>query len=246
MVISSRKNQRVKEIASLKEKKNRESAGLYLVEGEKSVKEAFLHGADVQTVLGVEDLVAPYFNKCKELITVTKEIASYVSDAVTPQGIVATVKMSENRLIAPLSRSILLDGVQDPGNIGTIIRTATACGVKDIYMINCADPYSPKAVRSSMSGIFFVDIKRGSAEEILNCLKEVPIVLGDLDGENLFDFTPPNNFCIAIGSEAHGPSALVKNAAAHTVTIPMTDYMESLNAGVSASVMLYQFISKLK
>lgn len=240
MVISSRHNPRVREVALLKDKKHRERTGLYLVEGEKSVREAFAYQREVVTVLGVEDLVKDYLSTGAEVIPVTKEIANYVSDSVTPQGIVAVVKMGENRLIAPHLSSVLLDGVQDPGNLGTIIRTCAAAGIKDIYLADTADPYSPKTVRASMSGIFSVNLHRGKREDILKILSDEVIICADMNGQDIFTYTPPKKYCLAVGSEAHGLSDAVRKAASVTVKIPMESCMESLNAGVAASIILYQ------
>lgn len=240
MEISSRKNQEVKEIVLLRDKKYRDEVGLYLIEGEKSVREAVLYGVDIVKIVGTTEKLSVYLDLGIPLTFVTQAIADYVSDAVTPQGVIAVAKKPENRLIAPLYNSILLDNVQDPGNVGTIIRTAVALGIRDVYMVSGCDAYSPKAVRASMSGIFNVEIHTGSYEEVLNCLNGVTIISGDMHGENVFTFTPPEKFCLAIGSEGKGLSDRVKDASKTFVKIPMSDKMESLNAGVSASILLYQ------
>ncbi len=240
MEISSRKNPEIKKIASLKEKKYRDQYMEYLIEGEKSVKEAIKYGVEILKIVGTEDLVSPYYGSGIEVITVTEQVADFVSDSVSPQGIVAVAKKPDNRLIAPLYNSILLDNVQDPGNLGTVIRTAVALGISEIYTVSCADPYSPKAVRASMSGIFNVTIRSGSYEEVLNSLNSVPILSGDMNGEDVFSYRPPKKFCLAIGNEGNGLSDEVKSASYATVKIPMSDKMESLNAGVSASILLYQ------
>lgn len=240
MEIQSRKNPEIVKIVSLKDKKHRDELGLYLVEGEKSVKEALKYGAEVVSVIGTEEALKNYAPGEYKVITVTKQIADYCSDSVTPQGVLAVVKKPENRLIAPLSNAVLLDNVQDPGNVGTIIRTMTAVGVKDVYTVRCADPFSPKAVRASMSGIFSVNVHDGDYNEVLKALDGVTIISGDMNGENVFDYKPVGKFCLAIGSEGKGLSDAVKNASGAVVKIPMTSRMESLNAGVSASILLYQ------
>ncbi len=240
MEISSRKNQEVQEIVRLRDKKYRDKTCLYLIEGEKSVREAISANVDIVKIVGTEELLSSYADCKIPLVFVTAEIADYMCDAVTPQGIVAVAKKPDNRLIAPLCNSILLDNVQDPGNVGTIIRTAVALGIKDIYLISSADPYSPKTVRASMSGIFNVEIHTGSYQEVLECLNGVPILSGDMHGEDVFYYKPPKKFCLAIGSEGKGLSDVVRKASSVAVKIPMSDKMESLNAGVSASILLYQ------
>lgn len=240
MEISSRKNQEIQEIVRLRDKKYRDKTGLYLIEGEKSVKEAVSVGVEIVKIVGTQKMLSAYLGSKIPLVSVTAEISDYMCDAVTPQGVLAVAKKPDNRLIAPLCNSILLDNVQDPGNVGTIIRTAVALGIKDIYLVSSADPYSPKTVRASMSGIFNVEIHSGTYEEVLCCLKDVTILKGDMHGEDVFYFKPPEKFCLAIGSEGSGLSETVKAASKLAVKIPMRDKMESLNAGVSASILLYQ------
>ena len=133
----------------------------------------------------------------------------------------------------------MLDCLQDPGNLGTVIRTANAAGYGEIYLINCTDAYSPKAVRASMGGIFRVSVYSGSREEVLENLKDIPLICADMDGENIFEFTPPKKFCLCIGNEGGGISAEVSSRAAYTVKIPMRETCESLNAAVSAGIAMY-------
>ena len=240
MVISSRQNPQVKQAVLLKDKKHRNQLKKYLVEGEKSVYTAFMQNKQIDCIFGTEQLIAPYVGKVENLVCVTQDIANYISDSVTPQGIVAVVKMDDNRLIAPLSNCVLLDNLQDPGNLGTIMRTMAAVGVNDLYLINTVDPYSPKTVRASMTGVFSVNIHQGSYEEVLPLLKDVKIITADLNGQNLFGFEAPKRYCLCIGNEAHGLSDEIKQVADQVVTIPMTENMESLNAGVATSIILYQ------
>ncbi|MDE7158298.1 MAG: RNA methyltransferase, partial [Clostridiales bacterium] len=134
---------------------------------------------------------------------------------------------------------ILLDGVADPSNVGAIVRTAAAAGYTEIYCIDCADAYSPKSVRASMSGVFFAKIMHGSREEVLAALSGVPLVAADMDGENAFTFESPKKFALCIGNEGNGLSQQVAEKAQYTVKIPMGEHTESLNAAVSAGILMY-------
>ncbi|MFR1983987.1 MAG: TrmH family RNA methyltransferase [Christensenellaceae bacterium] len=134
---------------------------------------------------------------------------------------------------------LLLDGVSDPGNMGAIIRTANAAGYGEIYLVGCTDPYSPKSVRASMSGIFFVKIYTGTREAVLEALSGLPILAADMDGENIFSFRPPEKFALAIGNEANGISEEVFRKAQHKLKIPMRAAQESLNAGIAAGIAMY-------
>ena len=106
-------------------------------------------------------------------------------------------------------------------------------------MIGCTDPYSPKAVRASMSGIFFTEIYQGSETEIFSALKGVPLVCADMDGENIFKFRPPEKFCLCIGNEGSGICGDIIKKAEFKVRIPMSESCESLNAAVSAGIAMY-------
>ena len=145
----------------------------------------------------------------------------------------------------PQGKSLLLDGVSDPGNLGTIIRTANAAGYADIYLRNCADPFSPKCVRASMSGVFFVRLHIG-AEAVLAALRGMPLICADMRGEDVFAFDPPPVFCLVIGNEGNGVSAEVRALCGYTVKIPMRPTCESLNAGVSAGILMYELSAKKK
>jgi TrmH family RNA methyltransferase len=173
-------------------------------------------------------------------VTVSDDVFRFLSDEKTPQGILCRVRIPTYALSAPKGKCLLLDGVADPGNVGTIIRTANAAGYEEIYLTEtCADPYAPKSVRASMSGVFFTKLYRGEKAEILSVLAETPIVVADMGGVNVFDFEAPKRFALAIGNEANGISQEVENAAAYTVKIPMKATQESLNAAISAGIIMY-------
>ena len=180
----------------------------------------------------------------EDVVCVSDDVFRYLTDEKTPQGILCHVKYPINGLSAPKASCLLLDGVADPGNLGTIIRTANGAGYKEIYLTDdCADAYSPKTVRASMSGIFFTKIYRATREEILSVLQDTPIVVADMGGENVISFQAPEKFALVIGNEANGVSAEVRKSATHTVKIPMESTQESLNAGVSAGILMY-FLQK--
>ncbi|MBQ7374130.1 MAG: RNA methyltransferase [Clostridia bacterium] len=239
MIITSKSNPKIKQIALLKDKKYRNSSGTYVVEGFKMVSEAFACGKEVELLVGTEDALVRFENQNAPKIAVSESVFSYVSDAVTPQGVLAVLKEDKKQVKPPEKPSVLLDGVSDPGNVGTIIRTCAAAGVKDIYLVDCCDPFSPKAVRSSMSGIFFVNLYFLSRGEVSSIMAKTPIIVADMNGENVFSFNPPSVYCLVIGNEANGVSETVKSLAKHTVKIPMAKTVESLNAGVSLAITLY-------
>ncbi|MDE6059226.1 MAG: RNA methyltransferase [Clostridia bacterium] len=238
MVIVSKNNPLVKELSSLKEKKFREKSGSFLVEGEKMVRECVHSGLNIRRIIVRENYAGDtYF---LPTVTFGEDAFRAICDEKTPQSIAAEVEIPVYKLQLPEKSCIVLDGVADPANVGAIIRTAVAAGYTELYCINCADPYSPKSVRASMSGVFFARIMRGGREEILSVLNETPLIAADMDGENVFAFTPPERFALCIGNEGNGLSNEIFSRAAHTVKIPMGTHTESLNAAVSAGILMYQ------
>lgn len=236
MILTSKSNQTVKKIASLKEKKFRKEHSLFLVEGEKMVREVVSSPLEVESVVISDDYLGETY--VDNPVIVSSDVFKFIADEKTPQGILAVVKIPEHKSNDITGDCIVLDGLQDPGNVGTIIRTANAAGYKDICLLNSVDPYSPKCVRSAMSGLFFVRIHIINTQEIIKRLK-VPIISADMDGENIFTFSPPDKFALAIGNEGNGLSEEVKKLSSYTIKIPMDSCSESLNAGVSAGIAMY-------
>lgn len=240
MIITSKNNPLVKETASLKEKKGRKQLGLFLVEGWKMAEECLKSGMEIERVFVAQSYLRALPFDASITVTVSDEVFRFLSDEKTPQGVLCRVRLPEKKLLPPAGKCLFLDGVSDPGNMGAIIRTANAAGYKEIYLTDdCTDPYSPKSVRASMSGVFFTQLYFGSREEILLALKGTPILTADMGGENLFRFTPPKRFSLVIGNEANGVSEIVRKSAYKTVAIPMKSTQESLNAAVSAGIAMY-------
>lgn len=243
MIILSRQNPLVKELASLKEKKGRRRTGTFLVEGHKMVREAVASGMDVVRLILHEDYAGETYGLPAVLLG--RDAFAAVCDEKTPQGIAAEVVIPERSVQPPQGRCLLLDGLQDPANVGAIIRTAVAAGYEDVYLAGCADPFSPKSVRASMSGVFFARIMQGTQEEILLSIAGLPVIAADMGGEDVFSYAAPEKFCLAVGSEGSGLSALVRGRADVTVCIPMDARTESLNAAVSAGILMYALRTKI-
>ena len=235
MIITSKANPLIKKIVALGDKKFRKEFGEYLVEGIKPVNECRETGFEITCVVCSENLSASY----PDAVVVSSELFCRISSEKSPQGVLATVKLPDTTVKTPVGCCLMLDRLQDPGNLGTIIRTANAAGYEDLYLVNCTDAFSPKAVRASMSGIFHVRIHEGTYEEVFNALSGVPFICADMSGENVFEFAPKEKFCLCIGNEGNGLSQYVRDKADYTVKIPMRSTCESLNAGVSAAIAMY-------
>ena len=235
-MITSRQNDFVKYAASLKDKKFRRERGEYLIEGVKQVREAAAAGLEFVRVILSPAYAGERFAPPERTVEVSESVFAKISQEASPQGILAILPVPEMLREPPRGRCLLLDGVSDPGNMGAIIRTANAAGYEDIYLRGCTDPYAPKCVRSAMSGIFFVRLHE--YEEAL--LAGVEKIVADMRGENVFSFRAPQKFCLVIGNEGNGVSGEIRAVCGHTVSIPMRESCESLNAGVSAGILMYE------
>ncbi len=236
-MIISKQNSLVKEARSLESKKFRDSLNRYLVEGVKMVNEAFSCGQEVLSVICTEKGLAKLNLNGFEPTLVSEQVFEYISGEKSPQGALAILKKPQTKKCS--GSCLFLDGVSDPGNVGTIIRTMACAGYNTVYLTqDSADPYSPKAVRSSMSGIYHVNTVYVDREKIKEVI-DLPIIVADMNGVNVFEKKLKGDFCLVIGNEAHGVSDVVRNIATTTVKIPMREGMESLNAGVSAGILMY-------
>lgn len=213
--------------------------GLFLVEGVKMCREVLRSGLEVERFFVAESYDGEPFPEEKTVI-VSDALLPVLSDEKTPQKVVCRVKIPQNTLTIPQNACLILDGVSDPANVGAIIRTANASGYNEIYLTpDCADMYAPKSVRASMSGVFFVKPQIATREEIVSIMDGTPIIVADMNGENAFTFNAPTKFALVIGNEGNGVSELMRQGAQKTVKIPMSDTQESLNASVSAGILMY-------
>lgn len=237
-MITSRSNALIKLVRSLSDKSARDETGLFIVEGVKSVKEAFASGFTVKTVVATEKGLSLLGKSPVPAELVSDDVFKTISGETSPQGVLALVYKPENGASFPKGFCVFLDEVKDPSNVGAIIRTAAAAGYDDVYLADCADAYNAKAVRASMGGIFKVALHVGSREALLDKIN-VPLVIADMGGENVFNRKPAGKICLVIGNEGRGVSEKLKSLASETVCIPMQNGMESLNAAVSAGILMY-------
>lgn len=242
-MISSKSNALIKTVKSLSDKKNRDELSLYVAEGVKTVSEAAQTRQKFYALIyteKAEKLLPPSVFSCAQRAEkVTDEVFKSISGEVAPKGALAVLYKPAAKS-PTLNYSVFLDGVADPANVGAIIRTAAASGYDDIYYTNdCADPFNPKSVRASMGGIFRVNLIAGEREELIKSVK-MPVAVADMNGENVFSLKNKKPVCLVIGNEGNGVSETVEKRADITVSIPMENGMESLNAAVSAGILMYE------
>ena len=244
--ITSLKNPKVQLWKSLKDRKGRRETGCFMAECRKMVEEALVSGFQVEAVL-VDEARLGEFALPEGIPTyaLPENVLAAVCDTKTPQGIAAVVQVQRSARLG--SRVVALDGVQDPGNVGTIIRTADAAGLEGIILSEqCADVFSPKTLRATMGSIFRMPmVVTSDLPGYLTALREdgYSIISSQLDGEPFYQRSPVGEkFCLIIGNEGNGISDEVKATATHRVKLPMRGGAESLNAAIAAGIMMYDLM----
>jgi TrmH family RNA methyltransferase len=248
-IISSKENKTIKLAKSLHDKKYRKRTGLMIVEGQKIIEEARKTKQVFVTIFvqhNKYDSYKTYLNNFNnvELVFVTESVLKHISPTKTPQGILALIKTKVLEAKHIDHNFLVLDNVQDPGNLGAILRSAAATGFLQVFMLNCVDVTSDKVVRASMGNLFRTQNYNVSKQELISVLNESKhheLYVANMNGQNVFHFKKPNKHVgIVIGNEGSGVSEWLKNYATNTLSIPMLNEVESLNAAVSASILMYQ------
>ncbi|MGI6172393.1 MAG: TrmH family RNA methyltransferase [Christensenellales bacterium] len=242
--ISSTSNQIVQKLRSLKDKKGRVQHGLMLVEGEKLVREALQAGLICSCLLMEE----AFWEKFGFGFVAPRRVIESVSDTKTPQGVLGAFSLPDAMdMQNPPNRIVALDGVQDPGNVGAIWRTADAAGFQGLLLgAGCADRFSTKVQRASMgSGLRLPCAETDDLASSLSALrgKGYTVFASTLEGGDFYARRDGGEkFVLVIGSEARGISDAVKKAADALVKLPMRGGAESLNAAVAAGIMMYEMM----
>ena len=245
MIITSRSNERVKRARALQDAKARKETGLHLIEGDKLVSDAIASGARVLTVFAKEGAKA--FDGI-ETVYVSDGVMDAISSARTPQSLCAIAQTPDAGCPAayPEGLVVVLDRLQDPGNVGTIVRTADALGASAVLLSpDSADPFSPKALRAAMGSTYHLPIYIGALKEELIRLKAQGFVCvcGHLKGsETLPEIT--RRTALVIGNEGQGVSDETA-ALCERYRMPMRGRAESLNAAVFAALMMQTVIDRM-
>lgn len=251
--IASHENKTLKLIRSLQRKKGRSESGLYFAEGLRIAEEALRFARQEIKCLIVSDVFAEknknFVNKLDEtgktVYTAKERLFQDVCNTETPQGIGVVLHMPEP--VQPRWENmrfvLVLDGVSEPGNLGTIVRTAEAAGVDCVCLLKgCADLYNPKTVRSTMGSIFRMQFMTGAESQVLEDMKACGFTVAATalrDSVVIGEAKIPGRCALVIGSEAAGVSESVLQAADLRVRIPMEGKVESLNAAVAAGIAMY-------
>ena len=241
--ITSRKNPLIQQVRRLlTSKKEREQAGLFVADGTKLLAEAVRYDPGLQTVI-LSDGVDADVPEHVEVIRVPEEIMAYISPMETPQGALFLCRLPEQKEIAPKAGMLLLDGIQDPGNLGTILRTADALDIPVVLLEGCADPYSHKTVRASMGAVFRVRPIQATWERVMiQCAQaKIPVAVTALsDKARNIREADLSTMAVVIGSEGRGVRPEILAQADAQLIIPMNAHCESLNAAVAATIVMWE------
>lgn len=255
--ISSKDNEFIKTIKKLKDKKYRDEKNEFIIEGTKLIEEAIQEKAKIKHVIICEECEKTnaiskklmYEISKYDCIYVTQAVFSSITQVVAPQGIFAIVDKGNENFKSDLDYTedviIALDNIQDPGNLGTILRTVDSCGLKQIIVSKgTVDAYNPKVVRSTMGAIFRVKIIE--CENLAKTIKEArkhhfKLQVTSLRAEKTIYEVNYSKKVLVIGNEANGVSTEIENMADEKIRIPMLGKTESLNASVATGIVLYEY-----
>ncbi len=249
--ITSRRNPQVQEVRRLQEENRfRRRTRRFVIEGVRLAEEALRAGARPEKVFYCpaslnargQAVVQDFRERGVPVWEVTPEVMAAMSATETPQGLLLVLPWPERAWPSRLTKMLLVDGLQDPGNLGTLLRTAWAAGVQAVALLpGTVDPWSPKVVRAAMGAHFHLPVRRISWDELPQMVEGLRVYVTDVrEGVpyTQVDWTRP--FVLVIGSEAHGVRAPLRDLATATVHIPLAPGVESLNAAVAAAVMLFE------
>ena len=241
--ITSRKNpflQQVKKLLS--SRKEREQTGLFVADGTKLLAEAVRWYPGLKTVILSDGIEADVPDHVR-VIRVPGDVMESISPMATPQGALFVCALPEAKPFGPKQSMLILDGIQDPGNLGTMLRTADALDIPVVLLEGCADPYGHKVVRASMGAVFRTDVIRATWAEVSAACKQagIPVGVTALSPRALDIRTADvKKMAVVIGSEGQGVrTEILENADAELI-IPMNPHCESLNAAVAATIVMWQ------
>ena len=241
--ITSRKNPLLQQVKKLfSSRREREQTGLFAADGTKLLEEAAKYCPGLETAI-LSDGVEVLLPERVRVIRVPGDVMESISPMASPQGAVFLCRLPEKTPFRPVPGMLLLDGIQDPGNLGTILRTADALNVPVVLLEGCADAYSHKVVRASMGAVFRVPVVSAAWVQVRDACMEagIPIAVTALD-DRAVDIRQAalSKMAVVIGSEGQGVRREILEGAGEKLIIPMNPHCESLNAAISAAIVMWQ------
>ncbi len=241
--ISSRRNPLLQQVKKLlTSRAERRKQGLFVGDGTKLLEEAVKYCPGLQTVILSEGVQAQVPEGVR-VVRVPEDVMASISPMEAPQGVLFLGKLPEQAEFVPKKGMLILDGIQDPGNVGTILRTADAMDVSVVLLDGCADPWSWKVIRSTMGAVFRTPVVQASWEEVLQKCRTagIPIGVTALSGRAVDIRTADlSEMALVIGSEGRGVRREVLESAGRELIIPMNPHCESLNAAIAAGIVMWE------
>lgn len=239
-VITSKDNNRIKNLRKLHKRKERRESGMFLIDGEHLVEEAVKFNQQVHVIIAVEHYAFSIDVSDLEVIYVTEPVLKTLSQLETPQGIMAAV--SYNPPDAAGNKVLALDDVQDPGNLGSLIRTADAFGFDRVVMSpETVDPFSDKVLRSAQGSTFHIHLEVADIRPVIENFSGVSIGTSLRDAEYLEDIPQADEMLVVLGNEGRGVSDAVLDYVDRTVKIHMPGHSESLNVAIAGGILMHHF-----
>ncbi len=242
--ISSRKNPLLQQTRKLLSSRSaREKGGYFVADGTKLLAEAIAHDSGLDTIILTKGVEIPAVGPQVRVVEVPEDVMASISPMESPQGALFWCRIPEKQPFRPTPGMILLDGIQDPGNLGTILRTADAMDVPVVLLEGCADPWNWKTVRASMGAVFRVPVIQSEWNTVASVCREAGILIGvtalspravDIRQEDL------GRLALVIGSEGRGVRREILEQADRELIIPMNPHCESLNAAIAAAIVMWQ------
>lgn len=249
MLITSTSNEKIKFLKKIMNKK-----GYLFLDSPKLIEEAIKSNFVIKYFITEEKKqekfkqIFDYVSKCKsEIIEVSERVFKSFTNTIWSQGIIGITQIEERIFSPPSGNYLVLDELQDPGNVGTLIRSALGAGFEDIYLLNCASVSNEKVVRSTMGAIFktrFYELSREEFIEKFKFFENKNLLIADMDGKNIFKTKIQTPCGVVIGNEGNGVSKEIRALAKEKITIPMNEGLESLNAGVAGSIIMFNIYNQ--
>ncbi len=242
--ITSRKNPALQQVKKLlSSRRAREEAGMFVSDGLKLLGEAVRYCPEGLDTVILSDTVEAEIPEGVRLIRVPGDVMASISPMETPQGAIFLCRLPEKKNFTARPKMLLLDGIQDPGNLGTILRTADALDVPVVLLEGCADPYSHKVVRASMGAVLRTPVVQAGWDEVYSACQTagIPVAVTALsDRAKDIRSVSPGKAAVVIGSEGRGVRQEIISCADEEWIIPMNPHCESLNAAVAAAIVMWQ------
>jgi len=248
MIIESKDNKIIKYCLKLQDSKFSNQESKALVESPKVIKDIIDNNIPIEYILSTSTAYNKYNNLINfnnyQRFEISDKLANLISDTETTTGIFAVVNTKSDYILPNNKKLLVLDNLQDPSNLGAIFRSAVAFDFNNIVLINCCHPYSMKVTRTSMANNFKCNIWKTNKETFIKYAKDsnLHLISCDMNGNNIKNSRPNfNNFAIIIGNEGQGISKELQSVSNETIKIPMNDCVESLNASVSAGIIMFHY-----